>query len=366
MNEESKIGYREVLALLVFMMASKIFLSFPRDLVYQGKTGGWLVVLLSGLFSLIGFCFIYLLLKKYPDKNLIEISSYLTGPVLGLIIGLLIFSFFLVNTALLLRKFSETFILAILPRTPISVIMLFFLILLIYSVLKGIETITRVAWFYGPYLLGTLVTILRFSVIHAHLYNLSPLLGPGPLVIVKYSLVDLSLFSEVIFLALVAPLIREKTKIFKVGLMSIVITSCINLIVVLIIIMVFTAEAVERLSLPLFQLARLITFGAFIQRVESVFVFLYFLAASIQLGGLFYGTVSSYAQTFKITNYRPLVFPLAVLIFVISLLPPSMTDSIIINDFIFSRFYGIIAFGVPFLLWLVSLIIKKRGKIIHG
>ena len=77
------------------------------------------------------------------------------------------------------------------------------------------------------------------------------------------------------------------------------------------------------------------------------------------MGGLFYGSVVSFAATFNIKEYRPLIIPIAAVVFAISILPASMTDTIVLNDFALTNFYWIIAFGIPLLLWLVAIIFKK-------
>jgi spore germination protein (amino acid permease) len=360
--DNQKIGHREALTLITILISAKVFLSFPRDLALLGDAAGWIIILLAGSLSLIGFYFLNSLIHQYPSQNIIQISRQLTGNIFGTGFGIIIFVFFLILTAFMLRKFAESFILTILPRTPISLIMIVFLILLIYTVLLGIETLSRVAWFFGPYLLIALATILLFSLPMAHLDNLTPVLGPGPLPILKHSIIRSSFFAEIILLGLVAPLIRKQEKVFGIGFYSLVISILINLAVTLTMTMVFNYVASSHIIFPIFQLARLISYGEFIQRVEALFVFLWFFTAGIQLGGLFYGCVISFSETFKINEYRPLVFPLAVIILTISILPSTMTNTIVINDFVLTNFYWVIALGVPFILWLIAILFKKGRR----
>ena len=362
MKHETKIGHREALTLLVFIMSGKVFLQFPRDMASLGDGSGWIIVILTGILALVGFSFLYALIRRFPSQDIIEICQTLTGNFIGTGAGVLFFLFFLITTSLFLRKFAESFILAILPQTPISVITAVFLILLMYGVFLGIETLSRVAWLYGPYLLGTLIIILVFSLPNGSVLSLTPVLGKGPGSILKNSLTHVSMFSEIFLLGLIAPLIRDKKKIFGVGFYSMGIAIIINTLVTMVVIFVFNYAGASEIIFPIFQLTRLITYGEFIQRVESIFVFLWFFAAGIELSGLFYGTVVGFAETFRIRNYRPLIIPIAVICFTISLIPPSMTDTIILNDFVLSKIYWTIPFGIPFLLWLVALIFNKKEQ----
>jgi spore germination protein KB len=360
MKKTTRLGHRETLTLLIMIISGKIFLSLPRNLIFLGDSAGWLIILLSGLISVGLFHLIYALIRKFPEDNLFQIARRLTGKYLGAGLGLLLFGFFLIDAALLIRQFAESFILAILPRTPISVITIIFLILLMYSTLLGIETLSRVAWFLGPYLLLALIIIFLFA-LPKNPQQLLPLLGAGPLPLCKQGLLHISNYAEIILLLVLAPLIRQKEKIYKIGLWGLIISIVIFTGITANIIMTFNYAAAADLAFPVFQLTRLISLGEFIQRTEALFVFLWFFTAGLQMSGLFYGTVISFSETFQIREYRPLVFPLAVLIFAISMFPQSMTETNYFDYFLCSPYYSLITFGIPALLWLLSLIKSKRG-----
>lgn len=368
MSTEEKIGYHEALTLLVITLSAKIFLSFPRNMALLGDAAGWIIPLLSGIYSLVGYFFLSTLLRKFPGKNIIQISNKIGGGIVGKLIGTLFFLFFLLITSLYLRQFTESFILAILPRTPISVLTIFFLILLVYACLLGIETLSRVAWLLGPYLLTALMIILFFSLPQSTFNYLVPVLGPGPVPLLKFSIINLSIFAEIILLGIIAPLVRDREKINRIGVIGLIVSLLLNVGVTLLVISVFNYPAAKKMIFPILQLTRLIAYGEFIQRVEAVFVFLWFFWAGIHLGGLFYGTVTSFAETYRIKNYRPLTLPIAVLVFTISLIPNSMTEAVELNDYavnpsFISFFYTAVAFGIPLLLWLIWLIRKHWGGI---
>lgn len=362
MKNKMMIGHREALTLLVTLMSGQVFLSMPRNMALLGDTAGWMIVLLAGIFSLIGYYFLASLLEKYPDQDILQISQSICGKYLGTIVSIIFFIFFLTISSLMLRQFAESFIISILPNTPISIICFFFLFLLVYGTLQGIETLTRVAWFFGPYLLIAFIVTIGFSMPYADLELLLPFLGKGPLPILKYSFFHISLFSNIILLGVIAPKIREQNKVFRTGLYSLILSIVINTVVTAAVLITFNYTSTSKLVFPIFQLTRLITLGEFIQRTEAIFVFLWFFTAAILMGGMFYGTVISFSHSFGITNYRPLVFAMAVLIFTIGLIPSSMTETVNLDAFIISRYYPIVSFGIPLLLWIVSRFKKKRGN----
>jgi spore germination protein KB len=354
----NKIGYRETLTLLVIMITCKIFLSFPRNMAVLGDSTAWLIVLLSGLYSLVGFIFIRRLLVKYPADNIFEISRRTAGRFVGSGLNFLIFLYFLTSSSLLTREFAESFILAILPRTPISVITIIFLVLMIYSVLLGIETLSRLAWFFGPYLLIGLMTIIAFSK-QADVQMLLPILGQGPLALIKNSILQMSSYSEILLLAVIAPLLGDRKQLGKIGFFSLIISNLILTGLTAIVILTFNYTETKGLAFPVFQLTRLISIGEFVQRVESFFVFLWFLTATIGMSGLFYGTVVGFSESFQIRDHRPLVFPLAILVFTLSIIPQSMSEAVHLSFFTGARYYTAVWAGIPLILWALSLFRKK-------
>ncbi len=359
MNNDGKLGYRESLSLLIIIMTGKIFLSFPRDMVLLGQTASWLLVILAGLISLIAFLLLNNLLQRFPNKNILQISSEIFGRSIGTIINCSLFLFFIIITGLFFRQFTESFILSILPHTPISVISLSFIIILIYSCYLGIEAISRLAQFYGPYVLLALIIIFGFSLTTANFQQLAPVLGPGIVPLLKESLPQSSIFSELLLLGIIAPLVREQNKLFKLGLNSLIIAIFINTLFTTLVILVYNYESANKLLFPVFQLARLVAIERFAQRTEAFFVFLWFFIAGLNLSSLFYSTVTSFAQTFRIKNYRPLIIPLGLLVYTISLIPNNMTQSVELNSFEMDNYYAIIFFGIPLLLWIGALIRRK-------
>ncbi|HYH03927.1 MAG TPA: endospore germination permease, partial [Bacillota bacterium] len=265
MENSNQIGHREILTLLIVMMSSKVFLSFPRNMALLGGTAGWLLVLLSGFLSLLGFLIIYALIRRFPEDNIFEMARRVTGKIIGTVLGIGIFFYFLIITTLLVRQFAESFILAILPRTPISIITLVFMFMLMYGTFLGIETISRVAWFFGPYLLLALIVVITSSA-PTQLEFVLPVMGKGLIPVLKNSAINIASFSEILFLAVVAPLIQKKERLFRIGMWSILIATIILTAMTAIVIITFNYNSASHLIFPVFQLTRLITIGEFVQR----------------------------------------------------------------------------------------------------
>ena len=77
----------------------------------------------------------------------------------------------------------------------------------------------------------------------------------------------------------------------------------------------------------------------------------------VKVCALFYGASVSLARGFKLPVYRPLLFPLAVLVYGLNFLIPSFA-AVAFLDATILRDYGW-AFALPTLVWLL---VKLRSK----
>ena len=141
---QGHLGHYETSVMLIIVMASRIFLGLPRLMAIIGGTASWLVITIAAAGGLLGYLVIDALLARFPGLDLIQIARRLIGGFAPLL-GLVFFLFFLAVTALVTRQFAETFVVGILPRTPIGVIGGLLLVLLVFASYLGLETISRLA-----------------------------------------------------------------------------------------------------------------------------------------------------------------------------------------------------------------------------
>ncbi|MEW6229167.1 MAG: GerAB/ArcD/ProY family transporter, partial [Bacillota bacterium] len=150
MLEEGRVGTNEAIAATVYLLSTKLFISFPQQMATVGLTAAWVVPLISFATGALGFLIIAALLKRYPGMGIVEISEEVAGPVFGLLASLGYLAFFFAATVLVMREFSETVGTALLPRTPLSVVMAIFVLAALLATYLGVEGLTRAAFLASP------------------------------------------------------------------------------------------------------------------------------------------------------------------------------------------------------------------------
>ncbi|MBX6395450.1 MAG: GerAB/ArcD/ProY family transporter [Alicyclobacillaceae bacterium] len=113
---------------------------------------------------------------------------------------------------------------------------------------------------------------------------------------------------------------------------------------------------------PFYQMARLVYLGRFVQRLETVFGFLWVMTAAIYMAAGLWGATQSLAQAWDLPVYRPLVFPVAVLVFGIASLPADYPQTTSLTN-VYLRSWGwVMLLGMPAALWLGAVLNRRRRK----
>lgn len=358
---DGHIGYNEAIALAVTFIASKIFFTFPGNMVRHGDTAVWLLTILSGFFAGLGWLIIDRLMSRFPGKSLVEVSEEAAGCVIGCTLSLGVFLFFMVINATVLREFTETIIATILPQTPISIVTIAVLIGVLYASYLGLEAVARTCFLMSPFILVALVALMAGVLPFAKLYFLAPFLGPGPVDLVKDGAILSSYFGEILVLALIFPAFRKPGNFKKVGMWALIIALVLMTGIVMIFKMVFPHPEAIATAYPMYQMARLVTFGRFVQRVESILFFIWIFGALLSLSIGFYASAVTLARTLRLPVYRPLLFPLAILLFSVSLLAPDFLTSLRLDENYLANWGTLPAFGIPLLLLFLAVVRKKGG-----
>lgn len=312
------IHYRQLIYLLFLTILPTALLFLPTLIAEQAKQGAWVSILLACLLGITTSFFILMLDKKFPDKNLVEISEILFGKIGRVFVGLLL-SWTIVHTnSIILREFAEFMKLAILPRTPIWIFVIIKLIILIYAVHSGLEIIGRMADFITPIILLSILIFLLLIVQNADWLNLLPPFGTGGKGILKGSIVPSTWFSEIFLASFLLPYIKQKNKKTFSLIFSMLLITGVLLITFTIVTAVIGVELSSRLTIPIFISSSLGT-TLFFEHLDILFVAIWILGATIKIIVFSYFGVICLGQTLKMKNEKFLILPLSLLMGILSI-----------------------------------------------
>ena len=361
MKRSTKIGESEGIAVITVAIATKIYLSLPMALAHFGGSAAWMISFFSGLLTIIFMWLISKLLTRFPDKTFPEIAEECAGTYLGIIASLTILICWIIVTASPLRSFSEMTIIAALPETPISIIVLIFIISTGYVVFMGIQAISRASYLSLPYLIGAIVIIVVLTFSQWDMDWVFPIFGRGLDQVFIYGLLRTSDYLEVSFLYMF-PLLFYSKQVKTIGLKGISLAMAVFLIVIIPYIISTPAASIEEPYLPMYTMARSVYLGLFLQRIEAIFVLFWVVSGCLWMALGIYGSCQLLADILRLSDHRPLILPVLLIIFSVAFIPGNLPDTVIIEH-LYLRNYGFIPFfGIPIGLLCLAVIRGKGAK----
>jgi spore germination protein (amino acid permease) len=361
MIKEGKIGVHEAICLVTITMSNQIFFTAPTVVAQNVGTAGWYMTFISNIVSIIAFTFIYLLLKRFPGKGILQIFDITFGRILGFVFSFIYAASCLVAPAILMREFVDVLKVFILPLTPISLITAAVTIAAIISAFLGLESIARISKLSAYICLAGYMAVLLLSVNEYDFSNLFPVLGYGIGTTIKEGISRSSVFSEVILVSIFAGSLQGIKYVKKIGYASIIISGLIISTGIFCMTLVFPYPVLQEMTSPVYNLTRIIKFGIFVQRLDPLFIFLWNITTIISISILFYTSVSIFCKTFRLQDKGPIIIPLAVILFSLTM---TITDiSNVMETYIeILRYYGVVLFYVlPAIALIVAIIRKKKG-----
>lgn len=355
---EGHIDLREGSVLVFIVLSAMLFLQFPEFLIEVGGPAAWQVALVMTGAGLVLLLPMGALARRFPGRGLAEISLEAAGPFLGPLFTLMVAVWLFASASLTLRNFTETFLLSILPDTPPSVLMIVAAGCAAFASYKGFEAIGRAAQILLPLITGGIVLVLLFSLPRVDTSLLFPFWGHGLMSTVTGGFYYSSMVTEVIFLLAAGYAFRDGATLSSSGLVGTLLFGLAATVTVLVLVAIFGAPTARETPFPVFNLARLVYLGRFLQRTESLVIMLWFFAAAVRLSVLLHAAVISIGGALRLPNYRPLLLPLVVIMVALSLVPRDFLE-VLRLDRDWLRPLGFIVLGVPLVLWFLAAV---RGK----
>ncbi len=307
--EKGRIGNWQLYLIVLFITLPTAVLAVPAVTTGIAKQNGWLATVIATGFGLVIALIIGLYYKIFPDKNLVEVSSFAFGKWPGSLIGLSYVWFFLHINASIIREFGEFLTIAVMPETPLSVFTITIVLLAAWAVSQGLEVIGRMCEFVFPLAIAATLFLVLLASGEANFTNIGPVLLMDWKKWLAGSFIPNAWMGEIVLLSMVVPFVYRPQKsqwwiaggVLTVGFILVIITLAVTL--------VFGYEEAGRLIFPTFSLARIISIGDFIERMESLVMAIWVAGVFLKITIWYYMLVLVTAQVFGLKSYKPLIIP---------------------------------------------------------
>ena len=355
---KNKIGTIEAVLIILTVIISHSILSLPRDMIIRTKSATIINIIYITIICTLFALLIAKLFKKFGNADLIDISEYLGGKVFKNIVGAIFIFYYIVSSSILLRNFCEALGLVYFQMTPIIFLILLFVIGSCISNRLGFNVSLKVNLLILPIALISIVIIFIANIKSFDIQKIFPILGGGFKNTFVTGLLNISAFEGLKYLYFLPPFLKEPEKYKKISVLSAILTGTYLILCVSIILFIFPSFFTTNEIMPLYSAARYISFGNFLQRLESIFMMVWILSFISYLTIACKFAISIFQKITNIKNTKEIVNIFGLLIIAVSLLPKNLA----VSTFWETKIYSYVSVAVIFILGLSILVLANLKK----
>ncbi|SKC58508.1 GerAB/ArcD/ProY family transporter [Maledivibacter halophilus] len=362
-RNNDKIMSNQLFSILVMDMIGVGILSLPSTLAQSAGPDSLIVLVMGSILFLIQVLIIQRLVTKFPKKTIIEITKTILFKPMGILIGFLYLIYFLLITSLEVRAFGEITKNFLLPKTPIEIIIITFLLTSIYLVRSGIESIARLAVIALPLSVIPSIIVIMLAIPDLDFTAFLPVLHtPLPNLIKALPKVFFSYIGFEVILVL-GIFIKDTKNIRKASIKSIGFISIIYFIFTAMTIARFGIAENKNLIWPVVTLFKSVNLpGTLLENVEVVIMGTWLLSIFMTVAIAYFGCVLLLSRILKSKEHNYLSIILLPMIYVLSLIPENVAQVYDYMDIFAKYLTTIFAVIIPILLLLISLFIRGSKK----
>jgi spore germination protein (amino acid permease) len=346
----------QIYATLVVMTIPIAFLEVPKRQLVSLGNNAWIAVVLSLLPGLL-ILFMYLFIIRRSQTPFPAMLEEHFGSVAGRILQMFYFVIELGIAAFGIRLFVEFVETNVLPGTPISAYIVLLLLVCFPALKSGLQTFVRT--FEIIVIAGLPLTMFILAL------GLSQPLNPENLLPLQtMSLRDLvvATASTSIILArgfiilLLGKLVTDWSGVRRAVIGALLTYIMVMAVTVVLSLLMFSASTARTLVFPTFTIIRSIEIGQFIQNIDIIFIGIWIMGMFATTTGTWYISLLSLQQALRLSSYRFLIAPTALILGISSItMAENILEVQILSSVIIPFLYGLALFVIPLVIFLLVL-----------
>ncbi|NOV03678.1 GerAB/ArcD/ProY family transporter [Paenibacillus planticolens] len=354
MEKQQIISRSSFTILVTFFMIGTSILITPSGLAIEAKQDAWLACLLGIAFNALNAMLYVVLGERFAGQTLVQYCETVLGKWAGKAVSLAFVLFFYLLASLMIGDLGYFVTSQIMQETPIEALQMLFILVVVLAVRSGFVVYSRAAVVFFPWLILLFLLLILPLLPKFDMRNFMPVMefGIKPVLRGGFSFYGLQ---EMIVLLMFYPFVakekgRQISFIWGIG-----IGGAILLITTIGSIAVLSAELTSNQLFPAYTLAKNISIGHFLERVEGILISIWVLSIFLKIVLTFHASLLGLVQILNIQDEKPLVVPLALGMIVLSLM--CYPNTIFIHDFLgknWAPFALIFTLFLPLLLFVGS------------
>ncbi|WP_312115049.1 GerAB/ArcD/ProY family transporter [Brevibacillus reuszeri] len=283
MIHKQVINHRQTAWLVGSVLMTAMMISSLHKIVAVSKMDAWFSQILPVGFAIVVAFVLAELSRAYPGKNLFEILFIACGKWVGGAINLILLAYIWIILTLDIKGAAEFFRETLLPRTPVEIILIVFVLLMMYYGRTSLEVAARVNEIYFPayFVLSMMLYFLlgnEYSV-----ERLEPILSTDLERIFASNLLPFGIYGDILLFGAFLHASTHPRLFFAAMKHGVLIVGFTVTMLMLILLGVMGFAIASRLNFPIFILVQQIHVTDFLDRIEIILFSLWFPAFTIKV-----------------------------------------------------------------------------------
>jgi spore germination protein KB len=314
-------AYQMSFLLYTFMTGSSL-VNIPGPLIGYAKNGAWISLLLSMTAGMAVLSCVLFLHRKFPELSFIESCRATVGNWVTAIFAVPFIWFQFHMTGGIVLDIGLFMTSSMMRQTPLYMFTFLIFVVVALTVRSGIETMARMFVVPMLFVLAFVILIIVLASPNYETTHLLPIMPDGikPVVLGAYFSYGFP-YVEVMVFAMLLQYVRttEYAMLRKSAYFVVLFNGLCLIAVTLSTILVFGPMAGER-KYSMFEVARTVDMMEVITRIESVIGFSLIVNSFMKASIMLFILNMTFTQLFKLRDDRILIFPLALISFLFSML----------------------------------------------
>ncbi len=359
----NKISTVEAIALVIIITINRLTVSLPQTILIPCGSSSILNVIYVSIIAILFSCLLVKLFKRFTASDIIDVSEFLGGKFLKNLVGIILVTYIIFISFILLRDFSEVLHILYYSDTPVIFILLFFIFVCIVSNLLGSRSILKTNVVICIIMLIGIFISCMTIIPDITIERIFPILGNGTYQTFVAGITNIFAFNGLIILYLVPPMLKDKKDFKKVSLISTIVSGFLILLSIIVLLLPFAFSTKIPKIAPFYLLISNNQFGKYFQHPESFFAFTWILSIMTYLNFSCMLLLQIIKKLTNIKNEKPLLIPLAIIFFVIAIIPKNIMQARQWGLFVYKFIAGPLFFILlPIILIFANLKYKKLHK----
>lgn len=322
MIQNVKIDSNQFLMLVIFFTMGTGILEVPSVLAAETKQDAWITAIIGTGMGFLVIWFFTTLALWFPQLTYIQINELVYGKWIGKTVSVLFVIMSFIYTSVLLFQSGNFLNTHIMPNTPMLALNMLMAGIMVLGVYLGLETVARSAEIFGALFFIIFIVFIALISPDIHLESIKPVFETESKTMIKSSffLILTSSGNAIVLLMIFPAFVNDVKQAKKSFLLGNLIGGLIIVLITFFCISILGATKTANEIYPTYELAKRISVGKFIERIEEMMALLWILSLYFKLILYFYASILAIAQILNLKDYRPLIMPLGLIATILSLM----------------------------------------------